>query len=34
VFVYFEKFYKSELVGGGDFRPHIPAYPIWNDKTH
>jgi hypothetical protein len=28
VLVYFEKFYKGELVAGGDFRPYIPAYPI------
>jgi|688.fasta_scaffold1499931_1 hypothetical protein len=32
VLVYFEKFYKGELVAGGDFRPHIPPCPIrmWN----
>jgi len=28
VLVYFKKFYKVKLVGGGDFRRHVPAYSI------
>jgi hypothetical protein len=28
VLVYFKKFYKVKLVGGGDFRCHVPAFSI------
>jgi len=28
VFVFLKKIYKGKLVGGGDFRRHVPAYSI------